>query len=128
MRQGRPCGWKKTAGTPDGLKACGSDTDCATEGNNFVCACAGTAQVGSGTSITCKSAASCDPSVGRCVRNDCRDQLAQFKAARCTGSTEPSCMDDLAPCDAGGQLCQIVSCVDDTLGAVTDNRIQMIGR
>ena len=128
MRQGRPCGWKKDAGTVEGLKACGSDGDCATEGNNFVCACAGTAQVGTGTDITCKSAASCDPAIGRCVRTDCRDQLAQFKAARCTGSAEPTCQDDLAACDAAGQLCQIVSCVDDTLGAVTDNRIQMIGR
>lgn len=128
MRQGRPCGWKADAGTAEGLKACGSDTDCASEGGNFVCACPGTAQVGSGTDISCKSASSCDPTVGRCVRSDCRDQLAQFKAARCTDSQKATCMDDLAPCDAAGQLCQIVACVDDTLGAVTDNRIQMIGR
>jgi hypothetical protein len=34
----------------------------------------------------------------------------------------------LNPCQVGGESCKILSCVDDTLGAVTDNRIQMLGR
>ncbi|CAN5795228.1 hypothetical protein BH09MYX1_BH09MYX1_31560 [soil metagenome] len=128
IRGGHPCGWKKDATTAEGLKACGSDGDCASEGSSFICACTGSETVQSGNTLTCKSSSSCDPSVGRCVRRDCRDQVAAFKAQRCVGSLTPECLTDLGPCDSAGQICQVISCVDDTLGAVTDNRIQMIGR
>ena len=128
IRGGHACGWKKDAGTAEGLKACGTDGDCASEGNNFVCACPGGAATQAGADVTCKSASSCDPSVGRCVRKDCRDQVASFKTHRCDGSATPDCIGDLAPCDAAGQICQVIACVDDNLGAVTDNRIQMLGR
>ncbi len=127
MRQGKPCGYDKNAGTPEGLQACGSDSACSA---GYVCACPGqvTASVVAG-SLACTTSGSCDPSVGRCVRSDCRDQVAQFHDKRCAGSTNrDTCRSDLNPCQIGGESCKILSCADETLGAATDNRVEMLGR
>lgn len=127
MRQGKPCGYDPTTGTAEGLKACGADTDCA---DGFVCACDGSSVTQpSGSSFTCKTMGSCDPSVGRCVRSDCRDAVAQFHDNRCSGSPDiDACRSQLDPCQIGGESCKILSCVDDNLGAATDNRVEMLGR
>ncbi len=143
IRQGRPCGWNdpakgNTGSNPgqvdatDGLTHCASDNDCAAVGTGgFVCACEGASSVnGSGTSITCGSG-SCDSSVGRCIPSACRDQVAQFRARRCAGAKPEdadACQTAISPCDASSQICQIVACVDDKLNAVSDNRIDMVGR
>jgi 5'-nucleotidase len=128
IRAGKPCGWKKDAGTKEGLKACGTDADCSSEGD-FVCACPGASvhEVVNGT-LTCKPAAECSPDVGRCVRRDCRDQVAQFRDRRCATSKSESCRADLDPCTIGGESCKLLACVDDARGAKTDNRVQMLGR
>jgi 5'-nucleotidase len=127
MRQGKPCGYDPVNNaTPDGLKACGVDADC-TPGS--VCACPGntTENVVAGA-ISCVTSGSCDPSVGRCVRADCRDLVAAFHDQRCTGSTSDTCRADLGPCQIGGESCKILACVDETMGASTDNRVEMLGR
>ena len=47
-----------------------------------------------GTPITCQSDGACDAGDGRCVRKDCRDEVAQFHLKRCAGAP------DLASCQA----------------------------
>ena len=48
----------------------------------FVCACAG--HVAPRTApVTCKTEGACDGGNGRCVRKDCRDEVAQFHDKRC---------------------------------------------
>ncbi len=134
IRQGKPCGWQDpgVTGTPDGLTACTTDTDCANVGTGgFVCACEGSSDVvKSGDSLTCASnATGCAANSGRCVLAACRDQVAQYRDHRCDGSQAPDdCGVQISPCDASSQICQIISCVDDKLNAVTDNRVEMIGR
>jgi len=129
LRQGKPCGYKATAKTQEGLKACSSDPDCASEGD-FVCACPAHAKsvVNAGVP-SCSSQGSCDPSVGRCVLRGCRDQIATFHEARCNGSPrEAGCLADLNACSLAGEECKLLSCVDATIGNLTDNRQEMLGR
>jgi 5'-nucleotidase/UDP-sugar diphosphatase len=145
IRQGKPCGWgnPKAITTVDpvqGLTPCMSDNDCQPDPSKpnlgtggFVCACAGASQVtGTGATLTCSSGtcpngADGKPS-GRCVLQTCRDQVAQYHVRRCAGSTGDGgvdCLNEIKPCDASSEICQLVACVDDKLNAVTDNRIQM---
>jgi 5'-nucleotidase/UDP-sugar diphosphatase len=135
LRQGKPCGYKTNAdGTPffntaEGLKACTSDNDCSTEGD-FVCACAGhvKAQTTAGTP-SCQSSSNCDPSQGRCVRRDCRDQVATFHNGECASSPVLlACESDLDACSLAGEECKLLSCVDQSEGNFTDNRLDMLGR
>jgi 5'-nucleotidase len=131
MRNGHPCGYDPNAGTAEGLRSCGNDGDCSDLGG-FVCACPGQAQgtaAVSATSETCKSTGSCDPAVGRCVRSDCRDQVATFHETSCATSPEASqCRTDLDACSLAGEECKLLACIDAPLGATTDNRIVMTGR
>jgi 5'-nucleotidase / UDP-sugar diphosphatase len=130
MRQGRPCGYRKEAGTSEGLVACETDTDCASEGD-FVCACPGRSfgTEGANGALTCATQGACSKAKGRCVRRDCRDQVASFNAKRCkTSKDAESCRQSLGPCTIGGESCKFLACVDETLGSFTDNRIEMIGR
>jgi hypothetical protein len=72
---------------------------------------------------------SCDPSVGRCVRQDCRDTLATYHETECAGSpTLQQCDMQLDSCAMAGEECKILACVDQGVGAFTDARIQMVGR
>ncbi|MFO0676348.1 MAG: 5'-nucleotidase C-terminal domain-containing protein [Polyangiaceae bacterium] len=129
MRQGKPCGYKADAGTAEGLKACATDGDCASEGD-FVCACPSSASsTGDGAALACVSKEACDPGVGRCVLRACRTDVAKFNARRCVDSPDrPTCMEKLNPCVVGGESCKILACVDDKAGAATDARVEMIGR
>ena len=137
LRQGKPCGYKTMKNpdgtlspvfnTPEGLKACSTDNDCTTEGD-FVCACAGhVASSNTNGTFSCNmnSGDSCDPSIGRCVRRDCRDQVATFHNGACTTSPIP---DELDACSLAGEECKLLSCVDETVGNFTDNRLEMLGR
>jgi 5'-nucleotidase len=127
IRNGKPCGWSPTAGTPDGLQACATDADCASVGD-FVCACAGqVSEQTAGGMVTCATSGPCAD--GRCVRRDCRDQVATFHDKACAGAQDiDQCRTSLDACSLAGEECKILSCVDDTLGAVSDNRQEMVGR
>ncbi len=132
MRQGKPCGYVTARnatklGVPQGLPQCSVDTDCA---SGFVCACAGnSAMVVSGSGdFTCTTAGTC-ASGGQCVLSGCRDAVASFHDRRCKDSpTLDTCRKDLNPCQVGGESCKLLACVDETMGAATDNRVEMIGR
>lgn len=133
VRAGKPCGWVSPAVDPsrgrDGLLPCAADADCAALGD-FVCACPGNAEVTPmGDTFTCKTTGSCDGASGRCVRTGCRDGVANYKDRRCKVAPDlDMCRNKLDPCAVGGESCKIVACVDDKLGALTDNRVQMLGR
>ncbi len=142
IRQGRPCGWQDPNGASvppnvdaTGLTTCTTDADCAGVGSGgFVCGCAGSPQTVSGTdidpSVTCGSTTCSDG--GHCILAACRDTVASYRQRRCahpqTTETYQSCGDEISACDASSEVCQIIACVDDKLNAVTDNRIQMVGR
>lgn len=139
IRNAHACGYNKGYGTQEGLMACATDGDCQNgpapggapiPGTNFVCACPTQVRsTGSDTAQTCVSTGTCDRGVGRCVRQDCRDGVATFHGSMCAGSPNLSACDkDLDACALGGEECKILSCVDEGVGAFTDNRIQMIGR
>jgi hypothetical protein len=73
----------------------------------------------------------CDPSVGRCVLQTCRDDVATFHETACQNAPAgdlAQCNTDLDACSLAGEECKILSCVDENLGAITDNRVEMIGR
>ncbi len=148
LRQGRPCGYctcdplevpktgiplcsaaSCTPPRPDGLKACSSDPDCASEGGGFVCACPGHAHETSDNPTTCASDGTCDITKGQCVRADCRNQVAQFHEKMCADSPgRDACKVDLNACALAGEECKFLSCVDATVGNFTDNRLEMLGR
>jgi 5'-nucleotidase len=127
VRNGHPCGYTANANTPEGLPACSADSDCPA---NFVCACQGqVTATGTVTAQTCVSSGSCDPSVGRCVRQDCRDSVATFHEKMCQGSPDiNACNTDLDACSLAGEECKILPCVDANVGALSDGRVEMIGR
>jgi 5'-nucleotidase len=137
IRQGRPCGYNASivgndpahGTTPDGLKPCAVDSDCADQGD-FICQCVGNVkESGSGTTATCASINACDPQVGRCVLRACRDGVAGFHDRLCSDSTNAQqCESDLNSCELAGEECKQIACVDANLGATTDNRVEMIGR
>lgn len=136
LRQGKPCGYKRNPdgtpffNTPEGLKACSTDADCSTEGD-FVCACAGhVARTTSNGANACNMNAgdSCE-GAGRCVRRDCRDQVADFHNRSCASSPFlDACETDLDACSLAGEECKLLSCVDENVGNFTDNRLEMLGR
>jgi 5'-nucleotidase len=135
IRNAPPCGWASTYGPngTGGLMSCSSDADCQTlqgPGLSFVCACPGQVDAtGTVDAQTCVTSGSCDPSVGQCVRQDCRDDVATFHEKACQSSPDvDQCNTDLDACSLAGQECKLLSCVDQNLGALTDNRVEMIGR
>ncbi len=127
IRNAPPCGYDPNAGTPEGLPACSADAECP---SNFVCACAGqVTAIGTVESQACVTSGSCDPGAGRCVRQDCRDSVATFHEKMCQGSPDiDACNTSLDACSLAGEECKILSCVDANLGALTDSRVQMVGR
>jgi 5'-nucleotidase/UDP-sugar diphosphatase len=139
IRNARPCGYDSHYGTNEGLMACATDSDCQNgpapagapvPGGSFVCSCPGQVKAtGTNAAQTCVTNGSCDRSVGRCVRQDCRNGVATFHETSCAGAPDLSnCETQLDSCSLGGEECKILSCVDRNVGAFTDNRIQMIGR
>jgi 5'-nucleotidase / UDP-sugar diphosphatase len=137
IRNAPPCGFNAIYGTNEGLMACSVDSDCQNglPGPDFVCACQGHVQAtGTDSAQTCAMAKgdSCDPSVGRCVRQDCRDDVATFHEQMCAGQPSQAalsqCDTDLDSCSLAGEECKILSCVDNNLGAIVDDRVNMEGR
>ena len=129
MRQGKACGYRNGAPTePEGLKACATDADCASEGD-FVCACPATLRNPGPTPLTCHTQGRASKSQGRCVRRDCRDQVAAFHEKRCASSpTLEAAVRRSARARSAARSARFLACVDDTLGEFTDNRLEMIGR
>jgi 5'-nucleotidase len=129
IQQGKPCGYSKNAPTPEGLTPCSVDTDCATLNNGpFICACPGHVMSNAAGGVeACVISGQCDPSVGRCVMQTCRDQVAGYHEKLCAGSpTMQACLTDLDGCTLGGEECKILACVDGTEGATEDGRIDII--
>jgi 5'-nucleotidase len=140
IRNAPPCGYNASYNNDpdnlnrDGLLPCNSDKDCSTVGD-FVCACIGQVQAtGTIGAETCDSSMGMCPhrSDGRCVRRDCRDSVATFHEKMCAVEQTPDavegCRTDLDACSLAGEECKILACVDETIGAVTDNRVTMTGR
>jgi 5'-nucleotidase len=156
IRDAKPCGFNQSYGTNEGLMGCSTDADCQNgpspagtpvPGANFICACPDQvsycpdAPQGSALAAQCKStmtasgnAAVCVTTgncggAGRCVRQDCRDGVASYHESACAGAPDTDqCNKDLNTCALGGEECKILACVDDSVGAFVDNRVQMVGR
>jgi 5'-nucleotidase/UDP-sugar diphosphatase len=126
LRAGKPCGYDPANGTPDGLKACSTDADCGD--TTLACACPGHVKE-QGDPVTCVSDGACTGGAGRCVRKDCRDDVAQFRAKRCKDAPDiAACRAPIGACQLAGEECKILACIDPSIGAVSDNRVEMIGR
>lgn len=127
LRAGKPCGYNAANGTPDGLKNCAADADCGDP--TLACSCPGhNAEVPGGT-LTCATVGTCDAGNGRCVRKDCRDQVAQFHIQRCAGApNQEACKTPVGACSLAGEECKILACIDQTIGSFTDGRVELIGR
>jgi hypothetical protein len=57
--------------------------------------------------------------------------VATFHETACQdapAATLAQCNTDLDACSLAGEECKILSCVDENLGAITDGRVEMIGR
>jgi 5'-nucleotidase len=132
LREGKPCGYSAGADGPNGLQACANDNDCNTGGlTGYVCACSGGSQgVTTGGVSSCHtSSAGCAGATGECVLQTCRDQVAQFTETVCASSPNmQGCLNDLNACSTAGEECKFLSCIDQTIGNFTDNRVEMIGR
>jgi 5'-nucleotidase len=128
LRQGKPCGFDPKYATLEGLQACSTDPDCGD--TSKVCACPGHSHADeSGGGFACLIDGQCDPGVGRCVLRDCRDQVAQFHEKACATSPDADrCKIDLNSCGLAGEECKFLSCVDQTVGNLVDNRLDMVGR
>jgi 5'-nucleotidase/UDP-sugar diphosphatase len=129
LRTGKPCGYDPVANqTPDGLKACVMDADCGDP--TLACSCPGhVVQNGSGSAITCASVGACENGAGRCVRKDCRDDVAQFHYKRCEGAPDQeACKGPVAACPLAGEECKILACIDKSIGSLSDNRVELVGK
>lgn len=126
LRAGKPCGFNPANNTPEGLKACTQDSDCGDD--TLACACPGHSTE-NGDPVTCTSTGTCDGGNGRCVRKDCRDDVARFHASRCKGAPDQqACRTPIKACDLAGEECKILACIDSSIGGVTDGRVEMLGR
>lgn len=126
MRAGRPCGWDPASGTPDGLKACGTDADCGDPSQ--VCACPGHSAE-EGDPVVCRSQGACEAGNGRCVLAACRDEVARFHLARCAGAPDlAACRAPIGACQLAGEQCKVLACVDASIGSFSDGRVEMVGR
>lgn len=128
LRAGKPCGYDDVAyPSSEGLKACTADSDCGDP--EVVCSCPGHVRELPGSPLTCETVGTCDGNVGRCVRKDCRDQVADFHAKRCLGApNQEACRVSISTCQLAGEECKILSCVDKNMGSASDNRVELIGR
>jgi 5'-nucleotidase len=138
LRQAGACG---TAHAADNslipLPHCTNDSDCSSTtypqllGGAYVCACSGHAHaLGSGGLSSCQTDPSgCAGNSGQCVLQACRDQVAAFHENVCLASpNREGCKVDLNACSIAGEECKFLSCVDATIGNLTDNRVEMVGR
>jgi 5'-nucleotidase/UDP-sugar diphosphatase len=129
MREGNACGYSTTYANDVNLAPCSTDDDCANASlAGFVCACPSHVTPSTtGATTTCATSGSCDLSQGRCVRGDCRDDVATFHNQLCVGAQDlVACQNDLNACSIAGEECKTLACVDSTEGALTDNRVTVV--
>jgi 5'-nucleotidase / UDP-sugar diphosphatase len=133
MREGLPCGYQKS---DNGLHGCSTDDDCESTaggpGSGYVCECPGNAQLqmvdGTQSCLT-NNMQGCGGNSGLCVRQDCRDQVAQYLLTACQGVPSgdmTACLNAINACSVGGEDCKYLSCVDDSESATVDGRITVI--
>ncbi|MBI5536161.1 MAG: 5'-nucleotidase C-terminal domain-containing protein [Deltaproteobacteria bacterium] len=137
VRAQKPCGYKspKDVGytsaydTKEGLMACTQDSDCPTEAD-YVCACA-ESSIDGPIQGQCISSGPCG-STGRCVLKACRDGVAAHHRTMCDGAVKPElrklCEARLGACQAAGETCKYLACIDRRMGNYADNRLNMIGQ
>jgi 5'-nucleotidase len=131
MREGRPCGYQSA---DNGLHPCNTDDDCESAsgpGTGFVCECPGSSDIppNSLTQSCVSKGKECGPGQGLCVRQDCRDGVAQYLLTACLGvpgKDLSTCQNAISACDVGGEECKYLSCVDATESALVDGRITVI--
>jgi 5'-nucleotidase len=147
IRAGAPCGADPGSPPPGTLYDCATDADCTP---NAACVAAGEdpsdpnqcGLIGAAYVCACPEATiegdvcASDPSVpcgaGKCILDQCRNDVGALQRATClnapTPSIETSCEASLAPCAAGGEQCKFLACVNRTIGNFADGRIKMVGQ
>ncbi|MGO8998364.1 MAG: bifunctional metallophosphatase/5'-nucleotidase [Polyangiaceae bacterium] len=133
IRQGGPCGSAIASdGTKIPLPSCTVDSDCTAAqltGGAYVCACAGHEHTAADGTSCQTDPGGCAGATGQCVLSTCRDQVAAFHEAVCDESpNRAGCLTDLNGCSIAGEECKYLSCVNQSIGSVTDNRVEMVGR
>jgi len=120
IRQGQPC---------TDNNECTVDTDCL---QGETCACDARADWEDGTCTSERDQLpDCNGGSGRCVLAACVDDVASFRAQRvmtCDGASDDEARDECL-CAArqwAGHECQVLPCIDENLGAVTDGRQTMV--
>jgi len=113
------------------LLTCAVDADCGSLGVQYVCACPGAVTPttdDTNKQLTCGSTGACG-SDGRCVLRSCRDDVAQFHSDdECNGTGDALHACRVGACSQSGEQCKFLACLDDKIGALVDNRVQMLGR
>jgi 5'-nucleotidase/UDP-sugar diphosphatase len=131
MREGKPCGYQTA---DNGLHPCSVDADCQASsgpGLGYVCACLGQhAELSTlGGTQSCSTVGECGTGAGLCVRQDCRDQVAQYHLTACQnvpGNDLKACQNAINACTVGGEECKYLACVDTSESALVDGRITVI--
>ena len=127
IRSQPPCGWDPSHGTDDGLQLCSVDADCP---QTYVCACPDMTVNDNDTPGRCQSKGGACGSDGRCVLQQCRDDVATAHTAICslTGSADlqTDCEQSLGACQTAGETCKYLACINQTVGSYSDNRVYMI--
>jgi hypothetical protein len=55
--------------------------------------------------------------------------VAQFHAKRCAGAPDQlACRTPIRACELAGEECKILSCIDKTIGNLSDNRVELVGK
>ena len=145
VQNGQPCGYNADTANQfrmmhptqaqhgdDGLTQCAMDADCA---DGFTCSCPERYSYDS-TMMMClghsTTTAVC-PNMnapGRCVLAACQTDLAAQVAARCPTVDPPNDPGAVQRCQCSaqgraGESCRILSCFDESVGAIADGRLHM---
>ena len=132
VRGGNPCGYDSKNPTDDGLVPCSTDDECGQQPDSpFACACTGNGVRNAAGACESNPGVNCGGK-GRCVLKACRQDVADFFGAACaqqeTAGALATCATTLDACDAGGEQCKFLACIDRNLGSFSDGRVLMVGR
>ena len=130
----RPCGYSKSYGDREGLMACSTDADCQSApgpGADFVCACPGQVTADGhrhGADVRDERLVRPERRVAACARTAATTWPPSTRPRARASPDDRSVQHGPRLCSLAGEECKILSCVDENLGALTDNRVQMVGR